>query len=198
MNDYYRLIAVLEAQISKSDGKEHDNVSDDVNTSLSTKSLTLKRLVVWMRDSLQRLRLMSVLIDVCQGMNSQSLYCLRNSLLMACINHCIDQKGGAFVSVIHNYTKHGDPFIQQFISQLLEEVSAPFWEMLRRWVYEGELEDPYEEFFVGCDDSVSEEEWWQRKYTFREGMLPSFISNTLAQKVRKIASADYVCLCSKH
>lgn len=67
MNDYYKLIAVLEAQISKSEGKEQDNPSDDTNTTLSTKSLTLKRLVVWMRDSLQRLRLMSVLIDVCQG-----------------------------------------------------------------------------------------------------------------------------------
>ncbi|KAI9286402.1 Spc98 family-domain-containing protein [Umbelopsis sp. AD052] len=166
MNDYYKLIAVLEAQISKSEGKDPTFLADDLDTTLSTNSLTLKRLVVWMRDSLQRLRLMSVLIDACQ-----------------------DQKGGAFVSVIHNYTKHGDPFIQKFISQLLEEVSAPFWEMLRMWIYEGELEDPYEEFFVGCDDSVSEEELWQKKYTFREGMLPSFISNTLAQKIFSIGKS---------
>lgn len=102
---------------------------------------------------------------------------------------CVDQKGGAFVSVIHNYTKHGDPFIQKFISQLLEEVSTPFWEMLQRWVYEGELEDPYEEFFVGCDDSVTEEELWQKKYTFREPMLPSFISNTLAEKIFAIGKS---------
>ncbi|KAH8556990.1 Spc98 family-domain-containing protein [Umbelopsis sp. PMI_123] len=166
MNDYYKLIAVLEAQISKSEGRDPAFLSDELDTSLSTKSLTLKRLIVWMRDSLQRLRLMSVLIDACQ-----------------------DQKGGAFVSVIHNYTKHGDPFIQKFISQLLEEVSAPFWEMLRMWIYEGELEDPYEEFFVGCDESVSEEELWQKKYSFREGMLPSFISNTLAQKIFSIGKS---------
>ncbi|KAM3589786.1 Microtubule-nucleating Tub4p (gamma-tubulin) complex component [Umbelopsis sp. WA50703] len=165
LNDYYKLIAVLEAQISKSDDNEATG-SEHKNSTLSAKSLTLKRLVVWMRDSLQRLRLMSVLIDVCK-----------------------DQKGGAFVSVIHNYTKHGDPFIQKFISQLLEEVSAPFWEMLQRWVYEGELEDPYEEFFVGCDDSVTEEELWQKKYTFREPMLPSFISNTLAEKIFAIGKS---------
>jgi gamma-tubulin complex component 3 len=67
MNDYYKLIAVLEAQISKSEGRDPSFLSDDLDTSLSTNSLTLKRLVVWMRDSLQRLRLMSVLIDACQG-----------------------------------------------------------------------------------------------------------------------------------
>jgi len=67
MNDYYKLIAVLEAQISKSEGRDPSFLSDELDTSLSTNSLTLKRLVVWMRDSLQRLRLMSVLIDACQG-----------------------------------------------------------------------------------------------------------------------------------
>jgi gamma-tubulin complex component 3 len=185
MSDYYKLIAVLEAQISKSEGKNPTFLSDDSDTSLSTNSLTLKRLVVWMRDSLQRLRLMSVLIDACQGNESLIMFFVSYAVSHKLVtNLSTDQKGGAFVSVIHNYTKHGDPFIQKFISQLLEEVSAPFWEMLRMWIYEGELEDPYEEFFVGCDDSVSEEELWQKKYTFREGMLPSFISNTLAQKVK--------------
>jgi gamma-tubulin complex component 3 len=66
LNDYYKLIAVLEAQISKSDDNEATG-SEHKNSTLSAKSLTLKRLVVWMRDSLQRLRLMSVLIDVCKG-----------------------------------------------------------------------------------------------------------------------------------
>jgi gamma-tubulin complex component 3 len=65
MNDYYKLIAVLEAQIGKAGG--HENASEVVETSLTATSLTLKRLMVWMRDSLQRLRLMSVLIDACQG-----------------------------------------------------------------------------------------------------------------------------------
>lgn len=55
--------------------------------------------------------------------------------------------------------------------------------MLRRWITEGELDDPYGEFFVATDPTVSEEELWQRKYTIRQDMLPSFISNELAQKV---------------
>lgn len=34
------------------------------------------------------------------------------------------QKGGALVSTMHNYTKHGDPFIQHFIKDMLQEVST--------------------------------------------------------------------------
>lgn len=56
--------------------------------------------------------------------------------------------------------------------------------MLKRWISEGELDDPYGEFFVAIDPSVTEEELWQRKYTLRADMLPPFISPELAQKVR--------------
>lgn len=72
MNDYYKLIAVLESQIIKSEGNDTTG-TESFNTTLSAKSLTLKRLVVWMRDSLQRLRLMSVLIDVCKGNSKNSI-----------------------------------------------------------------------------------------------------------------------------
>ncbi|RUP51935.1 gamma-tubulin complex component protein, partial [Jimgerdemannia flammicorona] len=61
--------------------------------------------------------------------------------------------------------------------------------MLQRWIYEGELEDPYNEFFVACDDSVQEEELWLRKYSMREDMLPSFIGKALAQKIFSIGKS---------
>ncbi|KAI8150176.1 Spc98 family-domain-containing protein [Fennellomyces sp. T-0311] len=152
LTDYYKLIAVLEAQIEKQ--------TSTVFSIPNEHTLTLRRLLLWTRESSQRLRLMSVLVDVCK-----------------------DQKGGALVSTMHNYTKHGDPFIQKYIKAMLEEVSKPFYEMLQRWIYEGELDDPYQEFFVACDPTVSEEELWQSKYSIRENMIPSFISSELAQKI---------------
>ncbi|ORZ02633.1 Spc98 family-domain-containing protein [Syncephalastrum racemosum] len=155
LTDYYKFIAILEGQIEK-----------QTTASTTEQTLTLKRLLVWTRDSFQRLRLMSVLVDACQ-----------------------DQKGGTLVSTMHNYTKHGDPFIQQFIKDMLEEVSKPFYEMLQRWVYEGELDDPYGEFFVACDPMVSEEELWQSKYSIRKDMIPSYISNELAQKIFSIGKS---------
>jgi len=66
---------------------------------IPSQGLTLKRLLVWTQESLLKLRIMSVLVDCCKK-----------------------QRGGALVSTIYKYTNHGDPFIQQFINNTLEEV----------------------------------------------------------------------------
>ncbi|KAI7826489.1 Spc98 family-domain-containing protein [Gamsiella multidivaricata] len=152
--DYFRLIAVLEAHITK------DSVAD------GSKGLSLKRLLVWTQESLQRLRLMSVLVECCQNL-----------------------QGGALVSMVHDYTQHGDPLIQQFIHHMLERISAPFYVMMQRWIYEGELEDPRTEFFIAYDPDVEEEDMWQRKYFIREEMLPAFIDMALAKKILSIGKS---------
>ncbi|GAN07895.1 gamma-tubulin complex component 3 [Mucor ambiguus] len=156
LTEYYKLIAILEAQVEK----------QMINNQVTSQSLTLKKLMIWTLDCNQKLRLMSVLVDVCQG-----------------------QKGGALIAAIHNYTKHGDPFIKNYLTKMLQIVSKPFYEMLERWVYEGELDDPYEEFFVACDRTVPEEELWQSKYTMREDMLPAFLSKELAHKIFSIGKS---------
>ncbi|KAK3848672.1 MAG: Spc98 family-domain-containing protein [Linnemannia gamsii] len=152
--EYFRLIAVLEAHIAKD------------TDAVGSKGLTLKRLLVWTQESLQRLRLMSVLVECCQ-----------------------DLQGGALVSVVHDYTQHGDPLIQQFIHHMLERISAPFYVMLQRWIYEGELEDPRIEFFIASKPEVEEEDMWQSKYFIREEMLPAFIGMPLAKKILSIGKS---------
>ncbi|KAF9100965.1 Gamma-tubulin complex component 3 [Mortierella sp. GBA35] len=152
--DYFRLIAVLESHIAK-----------DADAT-GSKGLTLKRLLVWTQDSLQRLRLMSVLVECCQ-----------------------DLQGGALVSMVHDYTQHGDPLIQQFIHHMLERISAPFYVMLQRWIYEGELEDPRTEFFIAFNAAVEEEDMWQHKYFIRQEMLPAFIGMPLAKKILSIGKS---------
>ncbi|CAO3696701.1 unnamed protein product [Rhizopus microsporus] len=167
LTDYYRLIAILEAQVEKQLLDKHTNLTEQ--------SLTLKRLLVWMEESNNKLRLMSTLLDACEG-----------------------QKGGAMLTILHNYTKHGDPFARTFVMQILQSVSKPFYDMLQRWVFEGELNDPYEEFFVACDMNVPEEDLWQRKYSIREPMLPSFFSKDLAQKIFAIGKSLNFMRCSCH
>ncbi|KAG0352909.1 Gamma-tubulin complex component 3, partial [Gamsiella multidivaricata] len=98
-------------------------------------------------------------------------------------------QGGALVSMVHDYTQHGDPLIQQFIHHMLERISAPFYVMMQRWIYEGELEDPRTEFFIAYDPDVEEEDMWQRKYFIREEMLPAFIDMALAKKILSIGKS---------
>jgi gamma-tubulin complex component 3 len=59
LTEYYKLIAILEAQIEK-------QIANKLSPN-DQQSLTLKRLMVWTLDSTQKLRLMSILVDVCQG-----------------------------------------------------------------------------------------------------------------------------------
>ncbi|CAG8494216.1 9687_t:CDS:10 [Diversispora eburnea] len=140
------------------------------NQQFLTNGISLKRLLVWTQDSLFKLRIMSVLVDCCK-----------------------EKRGGALVSTIYNYTNHGDPFIQEFINKMLEEISRPFFEMLQRWIYEGELDDPFEEFFVSCDPNVQEEDLWRSKYSILKDMQPTFISELLAKKV-SLKYGDMVAL----
>jgi gamma-tubulin complex component 3 len=66
---------------------------------------------------------------------------------------------------------------------MLERISVPFYIMMQRWIYEGELEDPRGEFFIACNPEIEEEDMWQKKYYIRQKMLPAFIGDSLAKKV---------------
>ncbi|KAM6495845.1 gamma-tubulin complex DGRIP91/SPC98 component [Amanita muscaria] len=134
LTEYYRLIAVLESQmvsapISKAENAESPGTAqdDDEHT-----GLTLRRLDVWVNDWRLRMRMMSV-----------------------CVEGARDAHGGALVNLIHNYTDNGDPFVRTFTDQLLEEVSKPFFATLHKWLFSGELYDPFSEFFVAADPALA-------------------------------------------
>ena len=49
------------------------------------------------------------------------------------------------------------------------------------WIFDGELFDKSLEFFIACDESAKEDKLWRSKYSIRHSMLPSFISEDLAE-----------------
>ena len=126
------------------------------------------------------------------------------------VDGCETSHGGALVSLLHSYTSHGDPFVRNFTDGLLLEVSKPFFRTLAKWIYEGELVDPLDEFFVQLNPDVKEAveaaqrrqaeaesmgyasavedasglRLWERKFLFRRDMLPTFVSASFAEKVR--------------
>jgi len=105
----------------------------------------------------------------------------------------IAKKGGQLISTIHRFsTSHGDPFVHHFAERLLSHVTRPFYDMLRRWIYDGELSDPYREFFVSERDpsEVDHSEGrkgassvWQDKYKLDDGMIPTIVDASFANKV---------------
>lgn len=54
---------------------------------------------------------------------------------------------------------------------------------------EGEINDPFREFFVDTDPSVPDEKLWTQKYSLNFIMIPSFLSNELALKILQTGKA---------
>eukprot|EP00898_Chlorokybus_atmophyticus_P006935 jgi/Chlat1/7242/Chrsp58S06891 len=168
--EFYRLMAVLEAQAQVKAPVVGLPVSD-ANGHVDGQGggghyLSLRRLVVWLTDGSLRMRIMAVLVDSTRG-----------------------KMGGALASAIHAHAQHGDPVVHSFVTQLLRQVCAPLFDMVRSWVFEGELIDPYGEFFVVADPSVSETDLWRHRYHVEAPMLPAFIPESLAHRILRIGKS---------
>ncbi len=111
-------------------------------------------------------------------------------------DNLVARKGGQLISMVHGFSSsHGDPFVGAFAERLLSSVTRPFYDMLRQWIYDGELSDPYQEFFIIEQDAQSTGEGttdprrvaamsvWQDKYKLDDDMVPSIITQDFANKV---------------
>ena len=169
LRSYLSLVATLEGQIRRALTQLEES---NTRISLGKAGVTLKRCVIWTREATLGLRLMNVIVEESRT-----------------------QKGGQLISLIHNFaSSHGDPFVGAFAERILSQVTGPFYSMLQSWIYDGELSDPYHEFFVAEQDpsQIDTEDnqprgaatsVWSDKYNLNEAMIPSIISPSFAQRV---------------
>lgn len=168
LRSYLGLVATLEGEIRRA--LTAIEKGDDDKKGVRAAGVTLKRCVIWTRDATMGLRLMTLIVEESQ-----------------------QKRGGQIISLIHNLlSSHGDPFVAGFAERLLALVARPFYDMLRHWVYDGELVDPYHEFFVvETDPSLKADidpkrvatSVWEDKYTLEAAMVPSMMSPEFAKKV---------------
>src|SRR5438046_9838374 len=109
-------------------------------------------------------------------------------------------KGGALVDRVHSFTAHGDPYVRSFAHKLLAQITRPWYEMLKTWIYEGQLHDPFQEFFVR-DTSPPETKTrynntqtpkssaWEGRYSSEESLVPVFIGERVSKKVLLIVTS---------
>ncbi|KAJ9164676.1 Spindle pole body component [Coniochaeta hoffmannii] len=169
LRSYLNLVATLEAQIRRALSSLDESAP---RGGIGKAGVTLKRCVVWTREATMGLRLMSLIAE-----ESKS------------------KRGGQLVSLIHGFsTAHGDPVVAAFAERLLAQVTRPFYDILRRWIYDGELQDPFLEFFVKEQRPRSDDDRkdlkakgltsvWNSKYEVDDDMVPSIITADFAQKV---------------
>lgn len=97
-----------------------------------------------------------------------------------------------------------------FADRLLTRVTVPYYEILRKWIYSGELSDPFQEFFVsetqnvGPSSSLASYHFaahqnpagramassvWESKYKLEAAMVPSITTEDFAKKIYLIGKS---------
>lgn len=169
LRSYLGLVATLEGQIRRALAQLDEA---QPRHGIGKAGVTLKRCVIWTREATQGLRLMSLMVEESKT-----------------------KKGGELISLIHSFSlSHGDPYVGAFAERLLSHVTRPFYDMLRQWIYDGELADPFGEFFVseqseaeiepnGNEGKGGATSVWEDKYKLNEKMVPTIITEEFANKV---------------
>jgi gamma-tubulin complex component 3 len=170
LTDFFRLLAVLEAQVDLDDptGKIDSNIAADATVGgggRQTAALTLRRLFVWVQDPYARLQLIHGIV--------------RGTSVI---------RGGALVSAVFAFTRHGDPVTRTFVYKVMREISYPILNMTRRWLLEGTIDDPCGEFFIAEHHDVEDADMWTKKYSLRTSMLPPFVSNEFAKQILQVGT----------
>ncbi|SGY14470.1 BQ5605_C010g06192 [Microbotryum silenes-dioicae] len=202
MTEYYRLVAILESQLTIEDESTRTDGGAGMSIEDMEGKLTLRRLMVWTEEVKLRMRMMGTLVEEAGGENV----------------------GGALLTSLHARTSNGDPFIRDFSSRLLRTLSVPFFATLAAWIYEGELRDPFGEFFVQLnpalsgvdertglltgrstfglnldqdDEGVKAHQLWEGKFRFKRVMLPGFLEESFGRKIfstgRSLNFMKYSC-----
>ncbi|XP_074605718.1 gamma-tubulin complex component 3 homolog [Brevipalpus obovatus] len=128
----------------------------------SKAGLTLLRLQVYIYDSFHLLKVLVILIE-----------------------NCKNKRGGALIKEVHKYNQHGDPSVRQCMTRLLRQVVLPIRQMLSQWIFHGEIDDPYKEFFITSSRSCMETHHtlWHEKYQLNKAMFPGFIDVEQGKKI---------------
>lgn len=101
-------------------------------------------------------------------------------------------RGGAVLSLLHAKTcsLFGDQEAFPHSLSLTQAACAPYLEMTERWIYQGAVVDPYQEFMVVDDKQLRKDRmtaeyndaYWDSRYTVKQDMIPSFLEK-VAEKI---------------
>jgi gamma-tubulin complex component 2 len=109
-------------------------------------------------------------------------------ITLRCLDHFIarlsSHVGGSMLDIIHaGLLEQGDEKSRQLYASLLQAATKPFVRMLSQWLYEGILQDPYEEFFIAelrslmrhsLEDDFNAH-YWKDRYQLRATKIPTVL-----------------------
>jgi len=158
--DYYRLLAVLEAQL-KGRGPAPEDAGD---------GSSLRRLLVWLVEPLERLKTLANVADAC------SAEAARGGALVSCLLQLGRHGDGDVAALVGTLSaKAAAPILaatRRWIGsgQLLPDAACEFF------VAEAPRDDGADEVLAGSD-------FWRERYVLRRAVIPSFVTAETAEKI---------------
>lgn len=78
----------------------------------------------------------------------------------------------------------GDSAVRSLLEKMTHSASNAYLSILERWIYEGVIDDPYDEFFIAENKSLQKEsltqdydaKYWRQRYSLKKD-IPSFLAN---------------------
>lgn len=128
MIEYNRLITTIGQELHDMNDPEYgrgSRVSPRGNGVQGMPFVSLSRIEVWTLDWFYKLKALSILIEKCKH-----------------------KRGGALINVIYKESLHGDPLIRDCFIKILIKVVEELKKMLSHWIFHGQIDDPYKEFFI--------------------------------------------------
>jgi len=148
--------------------------------------VSLQRFQVWTFDHFYRIKMLAILVEDCKR-----------------------KRGGSLANQVYKAMQTGDPQLKACISRVLDQVLIPLRNMLSKWIFHGQIDDPYKEFFIQSHAAVPDgvtalksghgtgiDSIWHEKYTINESMLPEFIPMKEAKKILSTGKAVNLLLMS--
>lgn len=147
--------------------------------------LTLRRLAVWAAEPMHRLKWISFMIEV-----------VRNSKTTTSNNHVLQ---------LSSFKMHGNQTIQSLLRGIEDKTSKPLMNMIKNWIFNGQLNDPFGEFFIKKNPLIEQKHrivdvgvssrpdvtyWeWENQYILIDELIPSFISRNYASLILVIGKS---------
>ena len=104
--------------------------------------------------------------------------------LLTCCEAVHILRGSPILSQIYSYMTYlGN---KKYLNIVLNEVSKPFIYFILNWIKYGEIQDPYNEFFVKIIDVVKDDEIWKEKYKLIWSNIPNFMKREPIIKIFEV------------
>ena len=87
------------------------------------------------------------------------------------------------IIAVDKYCKQGDPQIQLLFGRIMKHILGPMLHFIKKWIYNGELNDPCDEFFVKENLKITPDHFWKQRYYLDIPLIPSFMDEALAEDI---------------